>query len=221
MNTVWRQRLRDAGVVAGVLVQLVLVLLVVEFAIEFAADEPDALILVWCLVATFYAAVTIASLSFSARLSSAAQEYRPSPLQANVAVRMVALASSLVAGVMGVSAAFMVVVLRDDPTDGWWYKGLGVWAMVLAWGVVHWGFAQWYFARHYATANPPMEFPGTTTPHLVDFVYFSYTVGTTFAASDVSVLSRDVRWRVTLHGVVAFFFNSAIVVLALSTLTGS
>ncbi|MBA3019555.1 DUF1345 domain-containing protein [Propionicimonas sp.] len=221
MNPVWRQRLRDAGVLGGVAVQLLLVFLGVDFAVEFDEDEPDTMIFAWCLVATVYAAVMIISLSFAARTSAAAKEYRPSKLQANAVVRVTALTSSLVAGLMGVSAAFLVVVLRDDPTDGWWYKGLGVWAMVLAWGVVHWGFAQWYFARYYATANPPMEFPGTATPHLVDFVYFSYTVGTTFAASDVSVLSRDVRWRVTLHGVVAFFFNSAIVVLALSTLTGS
>jgi uncharacterized membrane protein len=221
MSAILQRRLSNAGVLAGVLVQVVLVLLGIEFAMEFTQDEPDALIFVWCLVATIYAAVMIAALSFEARESSSVREFRPSRLQANVVVRVIALASSLVAGVMGVAAAFLVVVLRDDPTDGWWYKGLGVWAMVLSWGVVHWGFAQWYFARYYATEVAPMEFPGTSTPHLVDFVYFSYTIGTTLAASDVTVLSRDLRWRVTVHGVLGFFFNSAIIVLALSTLTGS
>jgi uncharacterized membrane protein len=220
MEAVWR-RLSNAGTVVGLLVQVVLVLIGIEFAMEFTQDDPDALILGWCLMATIYAAVMIVALGFSARTTAASHEFRPTRLQAHIVVRITALTSSLVAAAMGVASAFMVVILRDDPTDGWWYKALGVWAMVLSWGVVHWGFAQWYFARYYATEVAAMEFPGTTTPHLVDFVYFAYTVGSTFAASDVSVLSRDVRWRVTLHGVIAFFFNSAIIVLALSTLTGS
>lgn len=221
MKTSVQQRLSDVGAILGLLMQLILVLLGVDYGIEFTDDEPDALILVWCLVATVYAVIMVAALSFSARMSAANKEYRPSRLQANLAVRLTALATSLVAGVIGIAAAVMVVLQRNDPTDGWWYKGLGVWAMVLAWGIVHWGFAQWYHGRYYATPTPPMEFPATPTPHLVDFVYFSYTVGTSFAASDVTVLTRDLRWRVTLHGVISFFFNSAIIVLALGTLTGA
>lgn len=217
----WQRRLNNAGVVAGLLTQLLLVAIAAELAVEYSEDDPDALIFAWCVVATLYAAVMIIALSLDARASVAAREYRPSKLQANVVVRWTALAASLVAGLMGVASAFMVVVLRNDPTDGWWYKLVGVWAMVMAWGIVHWGFAQWYYARYYATDQPTMEFPGTATPHLVDFVYFSYTIGTTFAASDVNVLTRDLRWRVTVHAVLSFFFNSAIVVLALSTLTGS
>lgn len=221
MRSSTQQLLSDVGAVLGLVAQLILVLLGVDYAVEFAGDEPDALILVWCVVATLYAATMIAALTFSARASAAHKAYRPSRLQSNLAVRLTALATSLVAGVIGVAAAAMVVLQRNDPTDGWWYKGLGVWAMVLAWGIVHWGFAQWYHGRYYATPTPPMDFPHTPVPHLVDFVYFSYTVGTSFAASDVSVLTRDLRWRVTVHGVISFFFNSAIIVLALSTLTGA
>lgn len=221
MSEVWRARLANVGVVWGLASQLILVFLGVDYAVEYSEDEPDLMILAWCLVGTAYAVVMVAALTIAAQASQTAMSYRPTRLQSHPLVQVVAMASSLVAGFIGIAAAFMVVVLKDDPTDGWWYKGLGVWAMVLAWGVVHWGFAQWYHARYYRSMPVPMEFPGTPNPHLVDFAYFAYTVGTTFAASDVSVRTRDVRWAVTIHGVLAFFFNSAIIVLALSTLTGS
>ncbi|PKQ31118.1 MAG: DUF1345 domain-containing protein [Actinobacteria bacterium HGW-Actinobacteria-2] len=221
MSEVWRARLANVGVIWGLASQVILVFLGVDYALEYSEDEPDLMILAWCLVGTIYAAVMIASLTVAAQALQSAHAYRPTRLQSHPVVQVVAMASSLVSAFIGIAAAFMVVVLKDDPTDGWWYKGLGVWAMVLAWGVLHWGFAQWYHARYYRTPTPPMEFPGTPNPHLVDFAYFAYTVGTTFAASDVNVRTRDVRWVVTLHGVMAFFFNSAIIVLALSTLTGS
>ena len=46
-------------------------------------------------------------------------------------------------------------------------------------------------------------------------------LGTTFAASDVEVLSTRLRWTVVWHSVLSFFFNGLIIVLALNTITGS
>jgi len=53
---------------------------------------------------------------------------------------------------------------------------------------------------------------------MVDFVYFSFTVGSSFAASDVTVLSSRTRWTVVWHSVSSFFFNGLIIVLALNTI---
>jgi uncharacterized membrane protein len=221
MTEVWRVRVANAGVVWGLASQLLLVAIGAGFPLALAEEIPDAVVLVWCVVGTIYAGVMLIALAFAAWSPPTGLPHRPTRLQAHPVVQVVAIVSSLVAALIGISAAVMVVLLKDDPNDGLWYKIIGVWAMVLAWGVLHWGFAQWYHARYYRTLPPSMEFPGTPDPHLVDFAYFAYTVGTTFAASDVNVRTRDVRWVVTMHGVLAFFFNSAIIVLALSTLTGS
>ncbi|HOQ53818.1 MAG TPA: DUF1345 domain-containing protein, partial [Micropruina sp.] len=84
---------------------------------------------------------------------------------------------------------------------------------------IQWGFAQWYFAHYYSDVRPGMEFPGTEFPDLVDFAYFSFTIGTTFATTDVMIVTRRARWRVVTHSVLTFFFNSAILVLALSSIS--
>ena len=38
--------------------------------------------------------------------------------------------------------------------------------------------------------------------------------------ADVDILTRRVRWTVTVHAVSSFFFNGAIIVLALNTIIG-
>lgn len=49
---------------------------------------------------------------------------------------------------------------------------------------------------------------------------FMILIGTTFATTDVTVTGRRDRWRVMMHSVLTFFFNSSILVLAVSSLTG-
>lgn len=48
---------------------------------------------------------------------------------------------------------------------------------------------------------------------------FMILIGTTFATTDVTVTGRRDRWRVMMHSVL-IFFNSSILVLAVSSLTG-
>jgi uncharacterized membrane protein len=95
---------------------------------------------------------------------------------------------------------------------------VGVWAMLLAWGFFHWGFAQIYYQRYWSTDQPMLRFPGTEHPRFIDFVYFAYTLGTTFAASDVEVLSTRMRWTIVWHSVLSYFFNGLVIVLALNTI---
>lgn len=57
-------------------------------------------------------------------------------------------------------------------------------------------------------------------PELAEFLYFSFTIGTSFAVSDVTVVSRSMRKRVTAHSVLSFFFNAAVVAIAIDWLKG-
>ncbi|RAX22444.1 DUF1345 domain-containing protein [Actinomyces sp. Z5] len=90
---------------------------------------------------------------------------------------------------------------------------------VLGWALLHLGYA-----RHYERLDhlygPALQFPGTADPDLTDYVYFSLTVGTTFATSDVAVTSRRLRWTVAVHSVFAFFYNAIVLVVAFKFITG-
>jgi len=215
-----RERLRDLGVVVGLLVQVVLIVVGVGYLLAPEDAVSVGMLMLWCLLGTLYAGTMVIALWVSSRSPEDGEGWRPSLVQVNPVVRTVALTASVAAGLTGVLSAVLVLLLREDQDLGWLVKGLGAWAMLLAWGLVHWGFAQWYFQLFYAADTPLMEFPGTPRPTLVEFVYFAFTVGTTFAASDVDVLSRRVRWTVTVHGVISYFFNGAIIVLALNTILG-
>ncbi|WP_247595419.1 DUF1345 domain-containing protein [Actinomyces procaprae] len=89
---------------------------------------------------------------------------------------------------------------------------------VLGWALLHLGYA-----RHYERLDhlygPSFKFPGTEDPDLTDYVYFSLTVGTTFATSDVAVSSRRLRWTVTMHSILAFFYNAIVLAIAFRLIT--
>ncbi len=216
----WSERLSDTGVVVGLVVQLGLILLGTSYLFSADNDESIGLLALWCALGTVYAVTMIISLWISSQSRRSVADWTPSTVQVNPAVRIVALVASAAAGATGVLSASLVLLLKDDQEVGWFVKGVGAWAMLLAWGLVHWGFAQWYFQLYYAASEPLLGFPGTPQPMLVDFSYFAFTVGTTFTTSDVNILSRRMRWPVTVHGVVSFFFNGAIIVLALNTILG-
>ena len=70
-----------------------------------------------------------------------------------------------------------------------------------------------------ATAVPPLIFPYTKDPGLLDFVYVSFMVGTSFTPNDVET-APPIRWTVVWHSVLSFFFNAFIIVLAMNTIMG-
>jgi len=215
-------------------VNLVALAVVVVLGLVFviAADGTEAELVwlgAWCLVSTLYMLAWIAALGWMSRRS-----WHPAP--ARVATRapsrFVALVTTIASSIIGLSAASELLVLRDDPDLGSTIDFLGVWAMLLAWGYLHWGFAQLYYrlyTRRYGApageagvgeadaAVPAFRFPSTPNPGLLDFVYLAFMVGTSFTPNDVETTTR-VRWTVTWHSVLSFFFNGFIIVLALNTI---
>ena len=93
---------------------------------------------------------------------------------------------------------------------------LGVTAMLLSWLLFHAGWARLYHAR----AAGALEFPGQQRPGRIEFLYFAFTIAVSFAVSDVTITRRDLRWQVTVHSVASFFYNAAVIALAIGTITG-
>jgi uncharacterized membrane protein len=98
-----------------------------------------------------------------------------------------------------------------------------------------WAFIHVMFALHYASecfserelktspaakAHGGLHFPGDETPDYFDFFYFSFVIGVACATADVNITSRMIRRTATLHCVVAFFFNSAVLALTVNIAAG-
>ncbi|HEY5208739.1 MAG TPA: DUF1345 domain-containing protein [Stellaceae bacterium] len=101
--------------------------------------------------------------------------------------------------------------------------------IVASWTLTHTIFAL-HYAHHFYGDDETVEgeqdrggldFPGKDLPDYWDFLYFSFVVGMTCQVSDVQIVSRAMRRLVLEHGVLAFFFNTFILALAVNFVAGS
>lgn len=121
---------------------------------------------------------------------------------------------SAAASLTGLGAALDVLFDPGDNDLSGLVTGLGVLTMVSAWMLLHIGYA-----RFYATWPDDFDFPGGGPLGLVDYLYFSFTVAVSFAASDVSVRTRPLRWHVLVHSVISFFYNAIVLAVAVGVIT--
>jgi uncharacterized membrane protein len=96
--------------------------------------------------------------------------------------------------------------------------------ILISWSFVHTAFAIHYAHEYYVDREGPerraLEFPGVAPPDYVDFLYFSFVIGTTSQTADVSIASPTMRRLALLHGVVAFFFNATLLALTVNIAAG-
>jgi hypothetical protein len=65
------------------------------------------------------------------------------------------------------------------------------------------------------------EFPGTAEPDYWDFLYFAFTAGMSFAASDVNITRGGIRRVVVLHCLLSFLFNIGALAFSINVLAGA
>lgn len=96
--------------------------------------------------------------------------------------------------------------------------GLATVTIVLSWALIHTIFALHYAHAFYGSGSNSggLRFPTQQPPDYLDFVYFSFGIGTAAQVSDVSIVSRDIRRIVTAHVIVSFFFNVALLALVVN-----
>ena len=100
---------------------------------------------------------------------------------------------------------------------------LAAMTIVSSWAIVHTMFTIRYADMYYSVADgdpPPLSFPETPEPLFWDFVYFSFTIGVACQTADVSTRQTEIRKTVTIHSVIAFIFNLAILGFALNVSAG-
>ena len=110
-------------------------------------------------------------------------------------------------------------------------KGLRI---ALAFGTVlaSWFFVQMVFALHYAheyygeddeadgAHRKGLAFPGDDTPDYWDFLHFGSIIGVAAQTADVAFTSKSMRRTGTVHGMVAFVFNTVVLALTINLLAG-
>lgn len=91
-----------------------------------------------------------------------------------------------------------------------------------------WLFTNLVFALHYAhmrycegKEGTGFDFPGTPEPDYWDFLYFSFTAGMSFAASDVNVTRGDVRRVLLAQSLLSFVFNIGVIAFSINVLAGA
>lgn len=104
--------------------------------------------------------------------------------------------------------------------NGGWLAAFTILTIVLSWALVHLMFALHYAHEYYVPEEgvpaQGLQFPGHDEPLYGDFIYFSYTIGVAAQTADVAITSPDLRRIVTVHAIVAFVFNTAIIALLIN-----
>ena len=89
--------------------------------------------------------------------------------------------------------------------------------IALSWAAVHTTFALHYAHEYYRGAKPGgLQFPSGDQHESADywdFVYFSFVIGMTAQVSDVGITDKTIRRTATVHGIISFVYNTALVAL--------
>jgi uncharacterized membrane protein len=102
---------------------------------------------------------------------------------------------------------------KDNP----WALAVAVITIALSWTVVHTAFSLHYAHDFYRGKKPGgLQFPSGdehADADYWDFVYFSFVIGMTAQVSDVGITDKVIRRTATVHGVISFVFNTALLAL--------
>lgn len=137
--------------------------------------------------------------------------------------KLVILAILLVA--IGASMVAIAGLLGEAKAANGTYKlllaALAVLTVMLSWMVTQVVFT-FHYAHEYYRPEKTGEhsggliFPDDDQPDYWDFFYYATSIGATSQTSDVSIRSKGLRRLTTLHAIVSFFFNTAVLALAIN-----
>jgi uncharacterized membrane protein len=92
--------------------------------------------------------------------------------------------------------------------------------------VLAWTVTQVVYTLHYAhefyrpscseTLVSGLDFRSDADPDYWDFFYFATSIGAASQTSDVSIRTKPLRRLVTLHAIISFFFNTAVLALTIN-----
>jgi uncharacterized membrane protein len=140
--------------------------------------------------------------------------------------RHVILVLAVVASAMSFGAIIAQLSnLKDLPAGAKsLHIGLALITIIGSWLFVHMTYALHYAHEFFLAAKRDetgkwvggISFPGVQCPDYFDFLYFSYVIGVACQTADVDITGSAAR-RVALgHGILAFFYNNAVLALSIN-----
>ncbi|MEU1208542.1 DUF1345 domain-containing protein [Nocardia sp. NPDC005825] len=191
--------------------ELVLTILGVGWLVQFVRTGHGAIpLLGWNVAAAAYMATAWVAMG---------RELTPAPaddMSEAIAPRWYTQFLAVLVSCIGLAAGLIVSANRDEVRGDPFLPGLAVVTILLSWLLLHSAFAQIYAREH--TVDGGLDFPNCPHPQFTEYLYFAATIGTSFAVSDVTVTSRSMRRRVMTHSIVSFFFNAALIAIAIDWL---
>ncbi|MGA9659658.1 MAG: DUF1345 domain-containing protein [Asticcacaulis sp.] len=102
-----------------------------------------------------------------------------------------------------------------------WHIALSGVTLITSWSFIHLAFAFHYAHGYYAemprnAGKPGLIFPGTKDPHYIDFLYFSFVIGTSGQTADVDFAASTLRRIGLIHCIVAYLFNATVLALTIN-----
>lgn len=169
-------------------------------------------LITWEVVALVYLSIGL-TLTWSGNVSS-----RISPEGVRTAARW-AWVLPLISSFAGVTSAVLALLARGDGLHNDVLLGIAASiGVVLSWTLLHTGFAHMYESLDRNADCEAISFPGNDRPVFLNYLYFSFTIGTSFATSDAPLNTIAARRLVLIHGVVSFFYNALVVAVAFQVL---
>lgn len=184
----------------------------------FMPATPIARILIgWDVGVLIY---LVAAAYVMAHCESVSQMERNAARQDEGAFAVLILTVAAALASLGAIFAELAVIERSDPHYSV-YSVLAIITVVLSWAFTHTIFALHYAHDYYGSGRKGgLAFPEDKQPDYWDFVYFSFVIGMTFQVSDVAVTEKKIRRLVVAHGMVAFFFSTAIIAMTVNLAAG-
>jgi uncharacterized membrane protein len=159
----------------------------------------------------------VAAAAVMTQCASVAQMKANAAAQDEGAFAILVLTVAAAIASLGAIFAELAEIEHTDPHYGL-YGALAIGTVVLSWTFIHTIFALHYTHEFYGSGahKNGLRFPEDNQPDYWDFIYFSFVIGMTFQVSDVAVTHKSVRRTVVAHGVLSFFFATAIVAMTVN-----
>ena len=102
--------------------------------------------------------------------------------------------------------------------------GLTIATIFSTWLLMHTMFAIHYAHDYYLAKSrgdePRLDFPKNQQPDYLDFIYFSYIIGTSAQTADIAITRSALRHLNIFHCVLAFAFNTVILAITINVTAG-
>ena len=190
----------------------------------------------WRLVTRLLLTWNLGTLLYIALMLAMMQRATPEQMRARAEIEdesaLVILPLTVLAAVASVGAIFaQLAFVKDLQGDT---KALHI-ALAALTILTAWCLIQMMFALHYAhefyierkSVKPRdpeqrggLRFPATALPDYSDFLYFSFVIGCAAATADIDICSNPMRRIALAQGIIAYFFNAAILALTINIAAG-